>query len=72
MGDHHNTPAQFCRVGQRRKNARAHIIDPPVRLARWTGEDRKSRVAIIGRDLPRDVLLESIEVLKIRRAMQVI
>lgn len=43
-----------------------HIIDPPVRLARWTGEDRKSRVVIIGRDLPREVLLESLEVLKTR------
>jgi len=41
-----------------------HIIDPPVRLARWTGADRKSRVVIIGRDLPRDVLLESLDVLK--------
>lgn len=43
-----------------------HIIDPPVRLARWTGTDRKSRVVIIGRDLPRDVLLDSLEVLKTR------
>jgi G3E family GTPase len=41
-----------------------HIIDPPIRLARWTGTDRKSRVVIIGRDLPRDVLRESLEVLK--------
>ena len=43
-----------------------HIIDPPVRLARWTGEDRKSRVVIIGRDLPREALLESLSVLKTR------
>jgi G3E family GTPase len=43
-----------------------HIIDPPIRLARWTGADRKSRVVIIGRDLPRDVLLDSLEVLKTR------
>jgi G3E family GTPase len=43
-----------------------HIIDPPVRLAHWTGADRKSRVVIIGRDLPREVLLESLEVLKTR------
>ncbi len=47
-----------------------HIIDPPIRLARWSGEDRKSRVVIIGRDLPRDVLLESLEVLKTRPMMQ--
>jgi G3E family GTPase len=43
-----------------------HIVDPPVRLARWTGADRKSRVVIIGRDLPRNELLESLEVLKTR------
>ncbi|MBM3616781.1 MAG: GTP-binding protein [Alphaproteobacteria bacterium] len=43
-----------------------HIIDPPIRLARWTGEDRRSRVVIIGRDLPREALLESLEVLKTR------
>ena len=41
-----------------------HIIDPPIRLARWTGEDRKSRVVIIGRDLLREALLDSLEVLK--------
>jgi G3E family GTPase len=43
-----------------------HIIDPPVRLARWTGADRRSRVVIIGRDLPREALLESLDVLKTR------
>lgn len=43
-----------------------HIIDPPVRLARWTGSDRKSRVVIIGRDLPRELLLDSLDVLKTR------
>ena len=43
-----------------------HIIDPPIRLARWTGEDRRSRVVIIGRDLPREALLDSLEVLKTR------
>lgn len=41
-----------------------HIIDPPIRLARWSGQDRKSRVVIIGRDLPREALLDSLEVLK--------
>lgn len=30
-----------------------HIIDSPIRLARWAGVDRQSRVVIIGRDLPR-------------------
>ena len=43
-----------------------HIIDQPVRLARWSGTDRKSRVVIIGRDLPREALLESLEVLRTR------
>lgn len=43
-----------------------HIIDPPIRLARWAGSDHKSRVVIIGRDLSREVLLESLEVLKTR------
>ncbi len=43
-----------------------HIIDPPIRLAHWSGEDRKSRVVIIGRDLPREALLDSLEVLKMR------
>ena len=27
-----------------------HIIDPTIPLARWAGECRQSRVAIIGRD----------------------
>jgi G3E family GTPase len=45
-----------------------HIIDPPIRLARWSGEDRRSRVVIIGRDLPREALLDSLDVLK-RRPM---
>jgi len=43
-----------------------HIVDPPVRLARWTGEDRTSRIVIIGRDLPREALLENLDVLKSR------
>lgn len=43
-----------------------HIINPPIRLARWSGEDRKSRVVVIGRDLPREALLDSPEVLKTR------
>lgn len=43
-----------------------HIIEPPVRLARWSGPDRKSRVVIIGRDLPRETLLENLDVLRTR------
>jgi G3E family GTPase len=41
-----------------------HIIDPPTCLARWSREDRKSCVVIIGRDLPRDAFLDSLEVPK--------
>ena len=43
-----------------------HIIDPPVRLAGWTGKNRQSRIVIIGRDLPREALLDSLNVLKTR------
>jgi G3E family GTPase len=42
-----------------------HIIDPPIRLARWSG-DRRSRVVIIGRDLRRDALLDSLDALRAR------
>jgi G3E family GTPase len=45
-----------------------HIMDPPVRLARWSG-DRRSRVVIIGRDLPRDALLDSLDALRARPAV---
>jgi G3E family GTPase len=41
-----------------------HIIDPPIRLARWSGKDRQSRVVLIGRDLSREALLDSLAVLK--------
>jgi len=43
-----------------------HIIDAPVRLARWTGKDRRSRIVIIGRDLRREDLLENLDVLRTR------
>ena len=42
-----------------------HIMDPPVRLARWSG-DRRSRVVVIGRDLPRAALLDSLDALRAR------
>lgn len=41
-----------------------HIVDPPVRLARWTGSDRKSRIVIIGRDLPQEALRNSVGMLR--------
>jgi hypothetical protein len=40
------------------------FINTPTRLARWSGEDRKSRIVISGRDLPRYALLDSLEVPK--------
>ena len=43
-----------------------HIIDQPTRLARWAVEDRQSHVVIIGRDLPREAVLDSLKVLKAR------
>jgi G3E family GTPase len=43
-----------------------NIIDPSIRLARWSVEDRKSRVVIIVRDLPRQTLLDSLAALKTR------
>jgi G3E family GTPase len=46
-----------------------HIYDPPVRLARWTGSDRSSRVVLIGRDLDRAALQESLQVLRTRPAV---
>ncbi|MGL4235309.1 GTP-binding protein, partial [Tabrizicola sp.] len=43
-----------------------HIIDPPVRLQAWTGADRRSRIVLIGRDLPRESLREALDVLRTR------
>lgn len=43
-----------------------HIIEPPVPLSRRPGADRRSRVVIIGRDLQRDALMESLAVLRSR------
>jgi G3E family GTPase len=42
-----------------------HIMDPPIRIARWSG-DRRSCVVIIGRDLRRDALLDSLDALRAR------
>lgn len=43
-----------------------HVIDPPVRLAKWAGTDRTSRVVVIGRDLTRDALIRSLGTLRAR------
>lgn len=61
-----------------RKSAVSMVFDDPINPmmldiwmetlieARWTGSDRKSRVVIIGRELPRELLLDSLDVLKTR------
>jgi G3E family GTPase len=40
-----------------------HVFDPPVKLARAPGGDRKSRIVIIGRDLAEGVLEETLALL---------
>ena len=49
-----------------------HIIDPPVRLQRWLGADHKSRIVIIGRDLPRAALLDALDMLRIRPDLHIL
>ena len=49
-----------------------HIIDPPVRLQRWLGADHKSRIVIIGRDLPRATLLDALDMLRIRPDLHIL
>jgi G3E family GTPase len=43
-----------------------HVFHPPARLDHWPGRDTTSRIVVIGRDLPREELLGSLEVLKLR------
>lgn len=43
-----------------------HLLDPPVRLKRWTGGDRRSRVVLIARDVPREALRDSLDLLRLR------
>jgi len=43
-----------------------HIFHPPVSLPHWPEGDRKSRIVVIGRDIPRDILESSIAVLRMR------
>lgn len=43
-----------------------HLIDPPLRLKRWTGGDRRSRVVLIARDVPREALRDSLDLLRLR------
>ena len=43
-----------------------HIFHPPVSLPHWPERDRKSRIVVIGRDIPRDILADSLAVLRAR------
>jgi len=43
-----------------------HIFHPPVSLPHWPEGDRKSRIVVIGRDIPRDILEGSLTVLRTR------
>lgn len=38
-----------------------HLFEPPVLLSGWPGEDRSTRLVIIGRDLPLEALRESLD-----------
>lgn len=41
-----------------------HIFDPPVPLKNWIGEDRRSRIVVIARDLNRPELQRSLDMLR--------
>lgn len=41
-----------------------HIFDPPVPLKNWTGDDRRSRIVVIARDLSRPELRRSLDMLR--------
>lgn len=42
-----------------------HIFDPPVPLTRWKGEDRRTRIVLIGRNLQRKEIQRSLEMLRL-------
>ncbi len=41
-----------------------HIFDPPVPMKNWTGDDRRSRIVVIARDLSRPELQRSLDMLR--------
>lgn len=43
-----------------------HIFDAPVPLTSWTGKDEKSRVVVIARNVIKDDLQDSLELLRMR------
>lgn len=43
-----------------------HIFHPPVSLPHWPAGDCTSRIVVIGRDIPRDILASSLQLLRMR------
>jgi len=41
-----------------------HIFDPPVPLRNWTGDDRRTRIVLIGRNLDRSEIQYSLDLLR--------
>ena len=44
-----------------------HVFAPPVPVKNWTGEDRKSRIVVIARDLSRPELQASLDTLRAQK-----
>ncbi|QBF32648.1 GTP-binding protein [Thalassococcus sp. S3] len=44
-----------------------HVFDPPVPLKNWTGDDRRSRIVVIARDMDRPELQRSLDMLRAER-----
>ncbi|MEL6646473.1 MAG: GTP-binding protein, partial [Pseudomonadota bacterium] len=44
-----------------------HVFDPPVPVKNWAGEDRKSRIVVIARDLSRPELQASLDTLRAQK-----
>ncbi|MEM8774132.1 MAG: GTP-binding protein [Pseudomonadota bacterium] len=45
-----------------------HIFDPPLPIENWRGEDRRSRIVVIARDISRPELQRSLDALRVPRA----
>ena len=41
-----------------------HVFERPVPLEKWTGEDRRSRIVVIARDMSRPEIQSSLEMLR--------
>ncbi|MEO0989432.1 MAG: GTP-binding protein [Pseudomonadota bacterium] len=42
-----------------------HIFDPPVQVTNWPGEDRRSRIVVIARDISRPALQRILDMLRV-------